>query len=120
MKGSQRPPKVGGSGTDAIVRREFDTATTGKSPLTAATGFKRLGIVLLAVIAAGAGVLTTAGYLISPDAVRARCSSDIRTVTGLNPSCAARPTSRCFPTAASASATSCSATPASRRSPPSG
>jgi AsmA protein len=41
--------------------------------------------VLLAVIAAGAGVLTTAGYLISPDTVRRQVLSEIRAVTGLNP-----------------------------------
>ncbi len=53
--------------------------------MTAATGLRRLGIVLLAVIAAGAGVLTTAGYLISPDTVRRQVLSEIRAVTGLNP-----------------------------------
>jgi AsmA protein len=40
---------------------------------------------LLAVIAVGAGVLTTAGYLISPDSVRAQVLVEIRAVTGLNP-----------------------------------
>jgi AsmA protein len=40
---------------------------------------------LLVVIAVGAGVLTTAGYLISPEAVRAQVLSEIRSVTGLNP-----------------------------------
>jgi AsmA protein len=53
--------------------------------LTAATGLRRLGIALLAVIAAGAAVLTTAGYLISPDTVRSRVLRDVRAVTGLNP-----------------------------------
>ena len=34
------------------------------------SGFKRLGFVLLAMTAAGAGILTTAGYLVSADTVR--------------------------------------------------
>jgi AsmA protein len=42
-------------------------------------------MVLLAAIAAGAGVLTTAGYLISPDTVRRQVLSEVRAVTGLNP-----------------------------------
>jgi AsmA protein len=40
---------------------------------------------LLAAIAVGAGVLTTAGYLISPDSVRRQVSSEVRAVTGLHP-----------------------------------
>jgi AsmA protein len=50
-----------------------------------ATGLKRLGFVLLAVIAGGVAVLTTAGYLISADTVRQRVLSEIREVTGLDP-----------------------------------
>ncbi len=53
--------------------------------MTAATGLRRLGIALLAVIAAGAAVLTTAGYLISPDAVRSQVLREVSAVTGLNP-----------------------------------
>lgn len=53
--------------------------------MTAATGLKRLGIVLLAVIAVGLVVLTTAGYLISADAVRQQVVGEIRAVTGLEP-----------------------------------
>jgi AsmA protein len=37
------------------------------------------------MVAAAAGVLTTAGYLISPDAVRAEVLSGIRSATGLDP-----------------------------------
>jgi AsmA protein len=66
--------------------------------LTAATGFKRLGLVLLAVIAAGAGALVGASYLISPDAVRARVLSEIGAVTGLNPTLRGETTVRLFPT----------------------
>ena len=51
--------------------------------MTAATDLRRLGIVLLAAIAVGAGVITTAGYLISPDTVRRQVSSEVRAVTGL-------------------------------------
>jgi len=46
---------------------------------------KRLGFVLLAVIAGGLAVLTTAGYLISADTVRQRVLAEIREVTGLDP-----------------------------------
>jgi AsmA protein len=53
--------------------------------LTAAIGFKRLGLTLLAVIAVGAGVLVAASYLVSADAVRQQVLSEIRAVTGLNP-----------------------------------
>jgi AsmA protein len=53
--------------------------------LTAATGFKRLGYLLAAVIAACIGVLTAATLLISTDAVRAQAEEEIRAVTGLNP-----------------------------------
>ena len=53
--------------------------------MTAATGLKRLGFVLLAVIAGGLAVLTTAGYLISADTVRQQVVAEIRAVTGLDP-----------------------------------
>ncbi|HZL31926.1 MAG TPA: AsmA family protein [Pseudolabrys sp.] len=53
--------------------------------MTASTGFRRLGFVLLALATAAAGVLTMAGYLISPDAVRAEVLSRIRSATGLDP-----------------------------------
>jgi len=53
--------------------------------LTAATGLKRLGIILLAVVAGGLVVLSTAGYLISADAVRQQVVAEIRAVTGLEP-----------------------------------
>jgi AsmA protein len=66
--------------------------------LTAATGFKRLGIALLAVIAIGAGVLTAAGYLISADAARQEVMSEIRAVTGLNPILRGNATISLFPT----------------------
>ena len=53
--------------------------------MTAATGLKRLGIILLAVVAGGLVVLSTAGYLISADAVRQQVVAEIRAVTGLEP-----------------------------------
>ncbi len=53
--------------------------------MTATTGFKRLGFALLAVLAGAAGVLMTAGFLISADTVREQAMSEIRAVTGLNP-----------------------------------
>ena len=53
--------------------------------MTATAALKRLGFVLLAVLAAGAGVLLAASFFISADAVRQQAMSEIRTVTGLNP-----------------------------------
>jgi AsmA protein len=53
--------------------------------LTAVSGFKRLGFVLLAITAAGVGILTTAGYLVSADTVRDQAMREIRAVTGLAP-----------------------------------
>lgn len=53
--------------------------------MTAATGFKRLGFLLLAVVAGGAGVLLSASFFISADSVRQQTLSEIRAVTGLEP-----------------------------------
>jgi len=66
--------------------------------LTAATGLKRLGIVLLAVIAGGLVVLTTAGYLISADTVRQQVVGEIRAVTGLEPLLRGKASVSLFPT----------------------
>ena len=66
--------------------------------MTAATGLKRLGIVLLAVIAGGLIVLSTAGYLISADAVRQQVFSEIRAVTGLDPVLRGNASVSLFPT----------------------
>lgn len=65
--------------------------------MTAATGFKRLGFALLAVIAACAGVLVTAGYFISADAVRRQVLDEISAVTGLNPILRGKATVSLFP-----------------------
>jgi AsmA protein len=65
--------------------------------LTASTGIRRLGFVLLALAAAAASVLTTAGYLISPDAVRAEVLSSIRSATGLDPQLRGNVTVSLFP-----------------------
>jgi AsmA protein len=67
-------------------------------PLTATTGFKRLGLALLAVIAVGIGMLAAAGFLISADAVRGQVLSEIRAVTGLNPILRGQATVSLFPT----------------------
>jgi len=65
--------------------------------LTATTGFKRLGYALLAAIAVAAGMLLTASYLISADAVRQQAMSEIRAVTGLNPTLRGEATVSLFP-----------------------
>jgi AsmA protein len=98
MKGSQKPSKLGDGATDAIVRRQ----STPKQPeirvLTTATGFKRLGFALLAVVAVGAGVFAAASYLISADAVRQQVLGEIRAVTGLDPILRGGATVSVFPT----------------------
>lgn len=52
---------------------------------------------LLAVIAVATGVLTTAGYLISPDAVRGEVLNGIRAATGLEPILGGKATVSLFP-----------------------
>ncbi|MSO67305.1 MAG: AsmA family protein [Pseudolabrys sp.] len=68
--------------------------------MTATTGLKRLGFVLAAAIAAAAGVLMTASFLISADAVRQQAMNEIRTVTGLNPILRGEATVSLFPSGA--------------------
>jgi AsmA protein len=53
--------------------------------LTAATGFKRLGLALLAVCGLGVAVLASAEALVSADSVRRQALDEIRNVTGLDP-----------------------------------
>ena len=97
MKGSQRPSKLGHGATDGIVRRQSTPKQPEILPLTAATGFKRLGFALLAVLAVGTGALVAASYLISADAVRQQVLGEIRAVTGLNPIMRGRTTVSLFP-----------------------
>ena len=52
---------------------------------------------LLALIAAAAGILTTAGYLISPDTVRSEVLAGIRSATGLDPIMRGKATVSLFP-----------------------
>jgi AsmA protein len=59
---------------------------------------KRLGIILLAVLAGGLLVLTTAGYLISADTVRQQVLGEIRGVTGLEPVLRGKASVSLFPT----------------------
>src|SRR5690348_5479094 len=72
--------------------------TTGTLHLTAAAGLKRLGLILLAVVAGGMLVLTTAGYLISADSVRQQVVAQIRAVTGLEPVLRGKASVSLFPT----------------------
>ena len=65
--------------------------------MTPATGLKRLGFVLLAVFAAGAGVLVAANALISTDGVRRQAMREIRAATGLNPLLRGKATVSLFP-----------------------
>jgi AsmA protein len=65
--------------------------------LTASTGLKRLGYVLLALLVAGAGIVTGASVLISADTVRQEAMSEIRAVTGLTPILRGEATVSLFP-----------------------
>jgi AsmA protein len=53
--------------------------------VTAATGFKRVGILAAAVIATGLAALVVASFVISADSARDAVKAQIRTVTGLDP-----------------------------------
>ncbi len=53
--------------------------------MSAATGIKRLGLAVAAVIAVGFGALLVASQLISADSVRETVKAQIRAVTGLDP-----------------------------------
>ena len=66
--------------------------------MTAAIGLKRLGLALLAALAVGAGMVVAASYLVSADAVRRQVLSEIRTVTGLNPTLRGEASVSLFPT----------------------
>jgi AsmA protein len=55
------------------------------SILTAATGFKRLGLAVAALVAAGFGALAVASLLIPADAVREAVKAEIRALTGVDP-----------------------------------
>src|SRR5665647_643628 len=74
-----------------------DTETPESLPLTATTGFKRLGFALLGLLAVGGGLLLAASFLISADTVRQQALSEIRTVTGLNPILRGEATVSLFP-----------------------
>jgi AsmA protein len=53
--------------------------------VTAATGLKRLGILVAGLIAAGVVALSAGSFLISPDVARDAVKAQIRAVTGLDP-----------------------------------
>ena len=53
--------------------------------MTPATGFKRLGLALLAAVAAGGALLVAGHVLLSAETVRHEALNEIRSVTGLDP-----------------------------------
>ncbi len=53
--------------------------------MTAATGFKRLAILLGIVVVAGIAVLSAGSFLVSPEGARDAVKAQIRAVTGLDP-----------------------------------
>jgi AsmA protein len=53
--------------------------------LNVATGFRRLGLALLAAVAVGGALVTASEFLISPDSVRKQALAEIRDAAGLDP-----------------------------------
>ena len=66
-------------------------------PLRVASGFRRLGISLAALIVLGIAGLISASALVSRDAVRAQAVGEIRAVTGLSPLLRGESTVSLFP-----------------------
>lgn len=66
--------------------------------MTAATGFKRLGVALLAVCGLAAAMLAGAELFVSADGVRRQALDEIRNVTGLDPVLRGPSTVSLFPT----------------------
>ncbi len=86
--GHERVTEVGDvapSTPDAIVGAGPNADIHRKAFVIAATGFKRLGIALAVVFAAGIGALAAASLLIPAETVRDAVKSEIRAVTGLDP-----------------------------------
>ena len=54
--------------------------------MTVSRGFRRLGLALVAIAAGAAGVLLSASFFVSADAVRQLTLREIHAVTGLEPS----------------------------------
>ncbi len=94
---TEAAPTVGLGRADGIVRRRNTPNEPDFFILTASAGFRRLGYVLVAAVLAGAAVLVTASYLISPDALRSEVLSGIRSATGLNPILRGKATVTLFP-----------------------
>jgi AsmA protein len=69
----------------AIVCSTGLIAEIGRRLVSAATGIKRLGLTVAAVIAVGFALLLTSSFLIPADKVREAVKSQIRAVTGLDP-----------------------------------
>ena len=65
--------------------------------MNAATGLKRLGLALAAIILAGCGIITAASFLVSVDAAREKAKAEIRAATGLDPLFRGQSTVSLFP-----------------------
>ena len=66
--------------------------------MIAATGFKRLGLAVAALVAALSGIFAAMPLLVSTDAVREAVKFEIRNVTGLDPVLRGKVTVSLFPT----------------------
>ncbi|HEY1153547.1 MAG TPA: AsmA family protein, partial [Pseudolabrys sp.] len=63
----------------------------------AAVGFKRLGLVLAALVLLLVGIVAAAPLMISPDAVREAVQDEVRALTGLDPTLTGDATVSLFP-----------------------
>ena len=85
MKGSQRLPKVEAEPADTLIRRHAPPQQPETSALTVANGFRRLGLVLFAAVAAGGALLAASSFFVSADSVRKQALAEIRDAAGLEP-----------------------------------
>src|SRR3954453_2714127 len=83
MKGSQRLSNVHRGRTAAIVRRGIPKRPEAFS--LSATGFKSLGLALLAGFGLGGVILAGWAIFISSEKVRRQALNEMRGVTGLDP-----------------------------------
>lgn len=97
-KASQSPATVGGSKAGGYSPRRFGTKQLDLRLVIAATGFKRLGLAIAALVAAFCGVFAAMSILISTDAVREAVKTEIRNVTGLDLILRGEATVSLFPT----------------------
>ena len=83
-KASQSPATVGGSKAGGYSPRRFGTKQLDLRLVIAATGFKRLGLAIAALVAAFCGVFAAMSILISTDAVREAVKTEVKARTAFS------------------------------------